>query len=123
MPPRSPNAPIRLASRKSPGKAHEKFRSGDRMKVVEFDNGVVQVDAAVIAEGLGIAVPTLRKQMQAGKITSLFERGIDADNGRHRVTFFSEHRRLRLVVDERGAILQRSMLNFGSSPLPASVRK
>jgi hypothetical protein len=27
------------------------------MKVVEFDNGVVQVDAAVIAEGLGIAVP------------------------------------------------------------------
>jgi len=93
------------------------------MKVVEFDNGVVQVDAAVIAEGLGIAVPALRKQMRAGKITSLFERGIDADNGRHRVTFFSEHRRLRLVVDERGAILQRSTLNFGNSPLPASVRK
>jgi hypothetical protein len=93
------------------------------MKIVELDNGIVQVDAAIIAEGLGIAVPTLRKQMQAGKITSLFERGIDADNGRHRVTFFSEHRRLRLVVDERGAILQRSTLNFGNLPLPASVRK
>ena len=93
------------------------------MKVVEFDNGVVQVDAAVIAEGLGIAVPLLRRQMRAGKITSLFERGIDADDGRYRLTFLSEHRRLRLVVDERGAILQRSMLNFGSSPLPASVRK
>src|SRR5882724_7938842 len=105
MPPRSPNAPIRQASRQAPGRApgktHEKFRGGDRMKVVEFDNGVVQVDAAVIAEGLGI----------------------DADDGRHRLTFFSEHRRLRLVVDKRGAILQRSMLNFGSSPLPASVRK
>jgi hypothetical protein len=93
------------------------------MKTVEFDNGVVQVDAAVIAEGLGIAMPVLRQQMQAGKITSLFERGIDADNGRHRVTFYSEHRRLRLVVDERGSILQRSTLNFGNLPLPASVRK
>jgi hypothetical protein len=30
---------------------------------------------------------------------------------------------LRLVVDERGAILQRSTLNFGNSPLPASARK
>jgi hypothetical protein len=93
------------------------------MKVVEFDNGFVQVDAAIIADGLGIAVPTLRQQMRAGKITSLFERGIDADNGRHRLTFFSTHRRLRLVVDERGAILQRSTLNFGKSPLPASARK
>ncbi len=93
------------------------------MKQVEFEDGVVQVDAAVIADGLGIAVPQLQQQMQAGKITSLFERGIDADRGRHRLTFFSEHRRFRLVVDERGAIVQRSTLNFGTSPLPASVRK
>jgi len=93
------------------------------MKQVEFEDGVVQVDAAVIAEGLGIAVPQLQQQMQAGKITSLFERGIDADRGRHRLTFFSEHRRFRLVLDERGAIVQRSTLNFGDSPLPASVRK
>ncbi len=93
------------------------------MKQVEFEDGVVQVDAAVIAAGLGIAVPQLQQQMQAGKITSLFERGIDADRGRHRLTFFSEHRRFRLVVDERGAIVQRSTLNFGTSPLPASVRK
>jgi hypothetical protein len=93
------------------------------MKQVEFEDGVVQVDAAVIAEGLGIAVPQLQQQMQAGKITSLFERGIDADRGRHRLTFFSEHRRFRLVVDERGAIVQRSTLNFGTSPLPGSARK
>ncbi len=93
------------------------------MKPIEFDDGAVQVDAAVIAEGLGISLPLLQEQMQAGKITSLFERGIDADRGRHRLTFFSEHRRFRLVVDERGAIVQRSTLNFGDSPLPASVRK
>jgi Family of unknown function (DUF6522) len=56
-------------------------------------------------------------------ITSLCERGIDADRGRHRLTFFSEHRRFRLVVDDRGTIVRRSTLDFGDSPLPASVRK
>ena len=89
---------------------------------VEFENGTVEIDASVIAEGLGMALPLLRKQMQAGKITSRSERGVDADSGRYRLTFFSEHRRFRVVVDEAGAILQRSTLNFGDLPLPKSVQ-
>ena len=93
------------------------------MKPVEFRDGDVRVDAAVIAEGLGLALPAFREQMRAGKITSLSERGIDADLGRHRLTFFSEHRRFRLVVDGSGAIIQRSALDFGNSPLPNSLRK
>jgi hypothetical protein len=93
------------------------------MKPVEFENGIVQIDAAVIAEGLGIALPRFRKEMRAGRITSVFERGVDADRGRHRITFFSEHRRFRLVVDDSGTIVQRSTLNFGDAPLPASARK
>ena len=93
------------------------------MKPVEFEDGIVQVDAAVIAEGLGIALPLFRKEMQAGRITSVFERGIDADRGRHRLTFFSAHRRFRLVIDDAGAIVQRSTLNFGDAPLPTSARK
>jgi len=93
------------------------------MKPVEFENGTVAIDACVIAEGLGIALPLLRKQMRAGKITSLSERGIDNDGGRHRLTFFSEHRRFRVVVDESGAIIQRSTLNFGDAPLPKSARR
>jgi len=93
------------------------------MKPIEFNDGAVQVDASVIAEGLGITLPLLKKQMRAGKITSLSERGIDADGGRHRLTFFSEHRRFRLVFDEGGTIIQRSALDFGNSPLPKSVRK
>ena len=93
------------------------------MKPVEFENGIVQIDAAVVADGLGIALPVFRKEMQSGRITSVCERGIDADQGRHRITFFSAHRRFRLVVDERGTIVQRSTLNFGNAPLPASVRK
>jgi hypothetical protein len=93
------------------------------MKPIEFRDGVVQVDASLIAEGLGITLPSLRQQMQAGEITSLAERGTDADNGRHRLTFFSAHRRFRLVVDTEGAIIQRSALDFGIAPLPKSVRK
>lgn len=93
------------------------------MKPVEFRDGELQIDASVIAEGLGIAVPVLKQQMQAGEITSLSERGLDADLGRHRLTFFSKHRRFRIVVDDSGAILQRSALDFGEAPLPDSVRK
>jgi len=93
------------------------------MKPVEFEDGGIAVDAAIIADGLGLALPELRRQMQAGKIMSRFERGVDADRGRYRLTLFSEHRRFRLVVDDRGTIVQRSTLDFGSSPLPASVRK
>ena len=93
------------------------------MKPVEFRDGDLQIDASVIAEGLGIALPVLKQQMQAGEITSLSERGLDADLGRHRLTFFSKHRRFRVVVDDSGAILRRSALDFGASPLPGSVRK
>ena len=93
------------------------------MKPVEISDGVVQVEASVIAEGLGLALPQFREQMQAGKITSLSERGTDADLGRHRLTFFSEHRRFRLIVDDSGTIIQRSALDYGDARLPKSVRK
>jgi hypothetical protein len=93
------------------------------MKPVEFFDGAVQIDASLIAEGLGIALPLLKQQMRSGAITSLAERGTDADFGRHRLTFFSAHRRFRLVVDDSGAIIRRSAVDFGDSPLPASLRK
>jgi hypothetical protein len=93
------------------------------MKPVEIRDGVVEVEASLIAEGLGLELPQFRKQMQAGKITSRSERGTEADLGRHRLTFFSEHRRFRLIVDDSGTILQRSALDFGDAPLPKSVRR
>ena len=93
------------------------------MKPIEFENGAVQIDAAIVAEGLGLAPSLLQEEMRAGRITSLAERGTDADNGRHRLTFFSAHRRFRLVVDTEGAIIQRSALDFGNAPLPKSVRR
>jgi hypothetical protein len=94
-----------------------------RMKPVEFENGAVQIDAAIVADGLGLALPRLQREMRAGNITSFAERGIDADFGRHRLTFFSAHRRFRVVVDATGAIIQRSAVDFGDSLLPKSVHK
>jgi hypothetical protein len=70
------------------------------MKPLVLEDDAVQIDATIVADGLGIALPLLRKGMRDGKITSLSEQGIDADKGRHRLTFFSEHRRFRVVVDE-----------------------
>jgi len=93
------------------------------MKPIEFADGAVEIDASIVAEGLGIALPRLREGMRTGTITSLSERGIDADQGRHRLTFFSGHRRFRVVVDASGAIIQRSAVDFGDSTLPKSVRK
>ena len=101
----------------------ETTRDARIASAIEFESGAVAIDASVIAEGLGIALPLLRKQMRAGQITSLSERGIDDDSGRYRLSFFSEHRRFRVVVDQSGAIIQRSALNFGDAPLPKSVRK
>jgi hypothetical protein len=93
------------------------------MKGIEFADGAVEIDASIVAEGLGIALPRLKEGMRKGTITSLRESGVDADLGRHRLTFFSEHRRFRVVVDEQGAIIQRSAVDFGNSTLPKSVRK
>src|SRR5436189_678546 len=86
--------------------------AGCGMKPIEFADGAVQIDATIVAEGLGIALPRLQEGMRKGTITSLSERGIDEDQGRHRLTFFSEHRRFRVVVDASGAIVQRSAVDF-----------
>ena len=93
------------------------------MKAIEFENGIVQIDAAIVAEGLGLAPSLLQQEMRAGRITSVAERGIDDDRGRHRLSFFTRHRRFRVVVDDTGAVLQRSSVDFGDSLLPKSAHK
>ena len=93
------------------------------MKPVLLGNDGIEVEASVIAEGLDLSLSQLRQQMQDGRITSLSERGTGEDLGRHRLTFFSEHRRFRVVLDERGAIIQRSAIDFGDAKLPRSARK
>ena len=91
------------------------------MALVKFEEGTLNIDAAVIGRGLSIEPSLVQGRMRKGKITVLSERGVDED-GRYRLTLFYENRRFRLVVDGEGNAVQRSMLDFGDHPLPTSVR-
>ncbi len=90
---------------------------------VEFQEHAISVDASLIGQALGIEPSAVQARMREGKITGLCEQGIDQDAGRYRLSFFDGSRRLRLIVDSEGRVLQRSLVNFGDRPLPASVRK
>ena len=89
------------------------------MTTIKFEDGALEVDATIIGQCLGIEPARIPGLMREGKITSLCERGIDSDAGRYRLTFFYENARCRLVVDETGSVVQRSIIDFG----PTSLRK
>jgi uncharacterized protein DUF6522 len=93
------------------------------MALVKFEEGTLNIDAAVIGRGLNIEPSLVQVRMREGKITVLSERGVDEDAGRYRLNFFYKNRRFRLVVDEEGNAVQRSTLDFGDHPLPTSMRK
>lgn len=78
------------------------------MNSVTVDGAEFGVDAAIIAEGLGIEPAQVLTAMRERRITSLCERGIAEDEGRSRLTFYFGRRRLRLIVDDIGNILERS---------------
>lgn len=91
--------------------------------MIEFEDGAIQVDVAIVAKGLRIEPSLVQERMRDGKITTLCERGIDDDEGLHRLSFFSENRRFRLVVDQDGNVVRRSAVDFGDRGLPASARR
>lgn len=93
------------------------------MAEIELQGDTIEVDAAVIGKGLGLAPAQVQPLMRQGAITSLCERGADADEGRYRLTFFHKGRRLRLLVDETGRLIQRASIDFGDRPLPAALRR
>jgi hypothetical protein len=82
-------------------------------------DGGLEIEASIVAEGLELEPSSVQAMMRAGEITSFSERGVDEDAGRYRLTFFHKSRRFRLIVDESGTIIQRSIINFGDRPLPA----
>lgn len=97
------------------------------MNRVTSDGGDFGVDAAILAEDFGLEPANVLTAMREGRLTSLCERGIDEDAGRSRLTFFFGQRRLRLVIDEAGTILERSVEDAneqgthprGASPFPS----
>lgn len=91
--------------------------------MIRIDDSGIEIDAGIVAEGLGLKPDLLRERMREGRITSRCERGVGEDEGRWRITFFSDNRRLRLVVDAAGRIEQRSVIDFGDRMLPDSMRR
>ena len=88
------------------------------MNAVEFEHGAVRIDADIIAAGLAIEPALILPLLREGKITSLCERGIRRDAGRMRLTFFHGNRRLRLVADAAGNIIERSVTDDDPSEAP-----
>lgn len=88
------------------------------------DNGATfTIPAEVIAEALRLdpaAVPAL---LRSGAIAVASEAGIDEDAGRFRLTVSNAHTRLRLIIDDTGAIIARSTLDFGTEKLPPGSRR
>ena len=86
------------------------------MTVVTFERGTLHVDAAVVAAALRISPDALRAALHSGTVTSRCEAGVDEDAGRFRLTFFSTNRRLRLIVDANGRVLQQSSADYSRGP-------
>jgi hypothetical protein len=90
---------------------------------INFANDAIEVEATVIAEAFDLPPDVLMTMVRSGQITRLCERGVDADEGRYRLTFFHGSKRLRLFVDGRGQFIQRSSIDFGDRSLPTQLHR
>ena len=62
----------------------------------------IEVDAALVAQGLGLEVAEFRRLMEVRRISVLCERGTGEHAGLYRASFYHQGRRMRLVVDAEG---------------------
>ena len=65
----------------------------------------IEVDGALVARGLGLALEDFRQLMEHRKITLLCERGTGEDAGLYRASFYYKSKRVRLVVDGDGTLV------------------
>jgi hypothetical protein len=82
--------------------------------MIERDGNGFTVPAELLADALLLDAADVPQRLRAGQITSQCEEGTGEDAGRWRLSFSHGRRRLRLVVDEAGAILTRSVVDFGN---------
>ena len=62
----------------------------------------IEIDAALVAPGLGLDVAAFQRLMGHRKISQLCERGTGEDAGLYRVTFYYGDKRVRLVINGDG---------------------
>lgn len=81
------------------------------------------VDACLLGELLDVPPSDIQGLMRENEITCLCEHGEAEHAGRHRLTFFYKGRRGRLIVDDTGTLLRRSIIDLGNrKPIPTSPR-
>jgi hypothetical protein len=90
---------------------------------IEITDGDFLVDAELLADLLGVNASDIPALMQTQAITSACERGVDNHHGQYRLSFFYRNRRARLSVDTAGHVLHRSVIDFGSQPLPRALHR
>lgn len=98
-------------------------RSSPDPSTIAFKDGAIEIDASIVGAGLGVPPQEVLGLLRSHDITSLCEHGIDEDAGRYRLTFFHKNRRLRLIVDDSGGVVQRSSIDFGDRPMPARMHR
>ncbi len=81
------------------------------------------VPAEVIAEGLKLAPAQVQPMLAGRLITAWVEAGVDEDLGTFRLTFATDKRRLRLIVDALGEVIGQSTLDFGGHDIPLKARR
>lgn len=90
---------------------------------IDTDGSSFTVPAELIAQGLKLAADQV-KPMLAGRLISTWaETGVDADLGTFRLTFATDKRRLRVIVDALGSVVSHSTLDFGGHDIPLGARR
>ena len=67
-----------------------------------------QVEAELIAEGFGLTSDEVNRRMRDGSMTSRCEKGMGEDEGRWRLTFYSQGRTLRLTLGPDLQVISRA---------------
>lgn len=80
----------------------------------------IEVDGALVAQGLGLELQAFRQLMDERKIAVLCERGTGEDEGLHRASFYYGTRRVRMVLDREGGIVPGSCI-AGDMPTKPSL--
>ncbi|MEO9876526.1 MAG: DUF6522 family protein [Anderseniella sp.] len=92
-------------------------------ELVEFDSDGPVVKAGLIGKLLNIQEDLVSGHIQNGGITTLCEKGIGEHDGGFRLSFFHRNRRAQIEVDRHGQVSNRTVIDFGDRPLPASLRR
>ena len=90
---------------------------------LELNDGEVCIDASLLAQIFDLSPLAVQALMRRHEITSICERGEGEHAGRYRLTFFYGNKRAAFEVDDSGAILGRSVIDFGEFHRATGRRK